>query len=507
MYKILVVDDDVVIHEGMRDHIRWGELGYHLLVIYERGLITREALESYQPDVLLTDIYMPFVYGLELVEYVTRHHPRTKLIILTGHDDLDKDRENLQNWNKINEQMQASLPLLRMMFLNQWVAGDLTEEKIFERMKDFDISLSGKYISASVIDLDDTEEIQAKYPDTDNALLLFAIQNICEEISQTYGEHPVVFNNYLGQIVLLFSGEEALSLMDMVEKASIHILQAVKDYLKLSISVGIGLPWAGTKVLHLSYEGALSALDFRFLLGRNQVIPIYDMAPKERVSVYSTKSQSAQLANALKTGNSEDMHAIIHLFFEKLISGNIPMKECCMHIQILLFAVMDVWQELHISEDQILKKNIFEEIIKMKTLQEAKHWFIQVFEITRAFIVQKRTDTGTLLAGKAKQFILDNLTDPGLTSSIVCKHLSISASYFCIIFKNYTNMTFIEFLTLGRINKAKELLWQTSLKTYEIAELAGYKDAHYFSIAFRKSTGMSPTQFRESRNRGNEDGF
>ncbi|OPH59957.1 hypothetical protein BC351_18720 [Paenibacillus ferrarius] len=540
MYKIIVADDEKVIREGMRDHIQWSELGYDLIAICENGLTAREALESYQPDVLLTDIYMPFVDGLELAEFAVTHHSRTKVIILTGHDDfeyaqqaikfkvhdyllkpilpemlheilgrlkkdLDKDRENLENWNKINEQLQVSLPLLRMRFLDQWVSGDLTEKKIAEKMKYFDISLPGDYLCAAVIDLDDTEEIQAHYPETDNELLFFAIQNICEDISKACSKHPVVFNNHLGQVVILFSGEEKLSLAEMVEQASGMILQSVKHYLKLSVSAGIGLPCAGLKELHASYRGALSALDFRYLLGGNQVIPIQDMAQKENLSAYNAKRLSTQLAKALKTGNSADMHAIIHLFFEELLSGNIPMKECCMHIQILLFAVIDVWQELHISEGQILEKNIFTEIFEMKTLQEAKHWLIDVFENTMAFIVQRRMDTGNLLANKAKQFILDNLSDPGLTSPMVCKHLSISTSYFCVIFKNYTNMTFIEFLTLCRINKAKELLWQTSLKTYEIAELAGYKDAHYFSVAFRKSTGLSPTQFRESRNRGNDD--
>jgi two-component system, response regulator YesN len=158
-----------------------------------------------------------------------------------------------------------------------------------------------------------------------------------------------------------------------------------------------------------------------------------------------------------------------------------------------------------VDEDQIFNKsfNPFIDVYSQKTLEEMAAWLNKFCKGICDAVAVKRNDFCESIVLKAKDYIYENYNDENLSLNSLCKHLLISTSYFSLIFKNHTGGTFIEYLSKIRIEKAMELLKNTSLKTYEIADRIGYNDPHYFSMAFKKVAGLTPTEYRESVKREN----
>lgn len=534
MHKVIIVDDDKLIREGIRDHIDWSSIDYDLAAVCENGKQAMDAVDRHKPDLLLTDIYMPFVDGMELTEYVVRKHKNTKVIMLTGYEDfeyakqaikhkvyeyvlkpvsaeelteilvrarheLDQEKERQENWVRLGKQVQESLPLLKARFLNQWMGGGLHPNTVIQKLAYFNIQPFEHDVVALIVDLDDPKEIERTYPDTESVLLQYAVRNICEEIAMQNGAW-IVFQNMNEQNTILLSGASPGELYDKAEEIADAILKAVKQFLQLSVSAGIGIPRSSLDEVHASYRGALSALDYRCLIEGNRIIRIEDLERRTNRSAIKAQQYGKEIAKALKTGAAADIHVQLDRFFHDLKESHRSINECYIQIQHILLMMENALDEIGHFEGSD-QNHVVLELYEQKTLSDTKLWMENLSEAYVGHIARQRDDYGKSFSNRAKEFIQANAHDPGLSLPMVCKHLNVSASYFCLQFKNHTGMTFTEHLTQVRLNKARELLWQTTLKTYEIADRVGYKDSHYFSLMFRKTTGETPTEFRERRSR------
>lgn len=135
-------------------------------------------------------------------------------------------------------------------------------------------------------------------------------------------------------------------------------------------------------------------------------------------------------------------------------------------------------------------------IYGLKTLDEVEVWLKSYCSRTTNIILETRNNFCKMQAMKAEEYIKENYADTKISMDAVCKYLVLSTSYFSLIFKNHTGETFISYLTRIRVEKSKELLKCTDLKTYEIADRVGYTDPHYFNLIFKKAMGMTPTEYR-----------
>jgi two-component system response regulator YesN len=173
---------------------------------------------------------------------------------------------------------------------------------------------------------------------------------------------------------------------------------------------------------------------------------------------------------------------------------------CYLYIQNVLAFIINAFDEMEINEINIFGENFnpFTEIFKFDTLDEIESWLKECCKNLTDYIISQREDFCKTKVLNAKEFIKNNFQDPNLSLNTVCNNIFISTSYFSLIFKKYTDITFIEYLINFRIEKAKELLKTTSLRSSEIAYKVGYNDPHYFSAAFKKNTGYTPTDFRKN---------
>lgn len=531
MYKILIVDDEAVVREGIRDNINWSELGFELVGDCENGSEALEVVDRLQPDVVLTDICMPFLDGLELARYISVKYPRIKVIILTGYDefeyahqavklkaydfllkpitaaelrrildkvknDLDEETEKLEDLNRLKIQFRESLPLLRERFLNRLLSGHLRAGELEGKLDYFKIDFKGNCYLVMAIDIDDYGELGRFHPNTEDELLIFAVFNICEEIVSRE-DCGIVFQNRSNKTVVILSGNDAQSLRDNSCRLSEEIRQSVEKYLKFTITIGIGTACFNLVEISQSYKSAVSALDYRLMFGKNKVIDITDLEQNHSNYSFQRMQWEKRLASAVKLGTAMETDEIVEGIIKDLKKSLLPVERCYSHIQQVIASIMNTIDELGMDEVEVFGGcSPFTEVYRFKTMDEIEVWIKNLSRKTADFILNKRSDYCKIQVMKAEEYIRQNYWDENLSLNSICRYLFLSTSYFSLIFKSHTGETFIEYLTRVRVDKAMELFKTSNFKTYEVSNRVGYADSHYFSLIFKKATGMTPTEYR-----------
>lgn len=531
MYKMLIVDDEALVREAIKDQMNWEALGYECIGDCEDGEEALEFVMREQPDVVLTDIGMPFMNGIELTRELSIHYPAVKVIILTGYDDFDyaqqalklqasdyilkpvtaaeleavlrrlstelsSERRQKQDYEHLKRQLTENMPLLKERFLERLVTSSMTEKQKEENYTYFEIEWQGAWLIELAIDAD---EFTLGFSPTlfDQELIRFGVFNIAQEIMMK-SNGTAAFRNQENRVLVLLSGENSEELQEKAMLVAEEIHWAVTSYLPVKISIGIGHPCKLTDNLTFAHQSALSALDYRYVIGTNEIIRISDMERLTRPELLPVVTWESELITKLKTGTLEEMDEWIDTLFAMFRVHVIPIDVCHIYLQRIVLTLMHTLYEMNSGMKQVFGEadNPMTMIHRFAALDEIEAWMKDLCGKAVSAIYSLREDHNVLQIERAMEYVKQHFMDPDLSLKEVCKHVSISSSYFSSLFKQNTGRTFVEFVTYERMEKAKELLNMTSMKSYEIAYAVGYSDPHYFSVAFKKHTGDTPTEYR-----------
>jgi two-component system response regulator YesN len=549
MYKLILVDDEADVREGVLSEIDWEAHGFQVSDVAENGREALEMAEKSVPDVIVTDIRMPFMDGLQLSEQIRRDYPATKIIILTGFDEfeyarkaihlnieefvlkpfsagdllqalqkvkgrLDAEIAERENVDSLQEHYRRSIPVLREQFLVSLMTRKLKGAEIREKTERYGMPLEGNNYTVSIIQLDnparerDTGKGNENNGGFDFELQNFAVRNIAEEIVSRQGANGYVFQHNDNVVVLGFSTEADVP--NHVQKGTSHMLEEIRynveKYIKRSVTIGTGTVASKLSDVKYSYSDAMAALDYRILLGNNRVIAIEDVESRSTAPVRFDELQEQALLRCLKVGTSEEMVAIVESLFSPLIiaESTVTFRDAQIFLLQIVTTMLKALQEPNRDNGDrppLNDSTWLKEMTQFNSLQEAKEWVISTCTGMMTRIAADRQTAYHSLVEQAKAYTKANFADSEITIAKVCSHLHISAGYFSHIFKRETKMTFVNYLLHTRLEAAKEMLLTTDLKTFEIAEKVGYADPNYFSFSFKKQVGMSPKDYR-SRTRG-----
>lgn len=530
MYKIIIVDDEPIVREGIRDRIQWADHGFECVGVSENGKEALDAVARLRPDVVLTDIYMPFMDGLELSRCIAEKYPRTKIIILTGYDDfeyaqqavklqvtdfilkpvtsaelreildklkveMDEERGNQEHLNQLKQQLNESLPLLKERFLERLASSTLNEWEITSKMAYFDIPLSGPLFLAIATDMD---ELRPEEQGTDNELYAFAVYNIIQEIMSNEPA-SAVFRYKGNKVITILSGTGEKGIYVRAQELAEAIRASIKRYLSFTVTVGVGTICHELKDIRHSCRASVAALEYRLLIGSDQVVSISDLENRSSKPLYDGTETEHVLISAIKTGTPEDVDKSIGRLIGELKHASISIEQCYIRVLRTMLAVLQALLEIGCSEKELFGKEtrLLTELYSFRSLDEIEYWLKEMCGKAIKGVVETRKDISRNQMSEAVQFIHHNYDDTELSVKSVCSRIFMSASYFSSLFKAHTGKTFVEYVTSIRMEKAKELLKHSSLKTYEIAMKTGYQDAQYFSVLFKKYTGDTPTDYRQ----------
>lgn len=551
MYKLILVDDEEDVREGVVREVDWEAIGFEVIEKAENGREALEMVERLQPDVVVTDIQMPFMNGLQLAEAIRERFPTIKLIILTGHDEFEyaqraiklhideyvlkpfsaqelinallkvkgqiqeevAHRENVQ---LLMEHYRKSMPVLKENFLATLMNRKLPREEVYEKAANYGIEMSGKSFVAAVMSIDGvlipeeelenrgelSKSVSLKYS-PDQALKYFALLNITEEIVDKHRLGLVFMHN--DQVVVLSVRESENRETALLESMKVleEVRQNVEKYLKFTLTVGIGTVMKDVTKISYSYEDAVLALDYRLILGNNRIISIDDVEMRSVEKVRFDDVKEHALTRCIKVGTSQEIRETMDELFQG-IEGAVSVKDYQIYLLEILTCILKAAKDSNLNVDEVFGDNFipFTEINKFTSLEEAKHWLAELCASMMNHIATDRQYTYKNLVEMAKEYTKNHYHEGDITINKVCGHLHISAGYFSSIFKKETKMTFVNYLNHIRMEAAKEMLRSTDMKALEIAEKVGYADANYFSFSFRKNVGVSPKEYRNNITKG-----
>lgn len=528
MYTIMLVDDEDEVREGMKRKTDWQACGFTLIGDYDNGRDALAAIEVHPPDLLVTDICMPFMDGLELARAALARYRHMRVVIITGYEEFDYAKQAIQlqvneyllkpiNARELTEflhkmkqeldhieqqkkdisrlriQLNESFPLLRERFLERLANVRMNPAYIQEKLRYFQILLQGPAYIAMVCDIElndaGTEEAAA-----DNELLRFAAFNIMQEqLEKEAG--GVVFRTREEKIGAILMGKAAdleLSAQMLAEQ----VRSSLARYLKLSVTIGIGKGYDELTDISQSFQAALSALDYRFLIGKPQVIAIQDIAYGQGLDQARFRLWEQQWLAGMKSGKTHVVSEVLQPWFAELKSCSPSMEECRHTIYPMLASLISFVAEIGYDLHDLLQEDPFMQVQQLRSFDQMATWLERLCHRVIHQLSDQRVSIAEEQIRQAEDFIRQNYADENFSLQQVCNHIFMSISYFSANFKQYTGETFVEYISRIRMEKAKELLQLTPLKTYEIAARVGYGDPQYFSVIFKRHTGRTPKEFR-----------
>ncbi|WP_151734537.1 response regulator [Paenibacillus tengchongensis] len=549
MYKLILAEDEEDVREGIVSQIDWVACGFEVVEQAENGREAAEAVDRLLPDVVVTDIQMPFMNGLELAEYVRSRYPSTKIIILTGYDEfeyaqkaiklqideyilkpfssqelievllkvkrtMEEEIAEKENVFVLSEHYRKSLPVLREQFLSSLVSRQLPAAEIAAKSAEYGLSLSGRLYQASAIRVDyvrtdgetgRTEGRTLSLRDTgDRGLQLFAVLNIAEELCRKHGFGKVFIHRDEVALLSVSAADDESAVSGQTLRLLEEIRHNVERFLKLTVTAGAGTVCTAPEFLAGSFSDALQALDYRLILGNNRVIWIEDVESRtHQLPAYDELSRQA-LIRTIKLGTVQELTEVIGGLFGGLDAEQLSTQDYEIFLTEIITSVLRVAKETNSDTAAFLGPGIsaLAEIHKFNNMGEARQWIVDVCSRLMEFIASDRQSGYTLLVEQALEYIRSHYQEPDMSIGKVCQHLHISTGYFSSIFKKEMKLTFVAYLLQVRLEAAKELLRSTELKAFEIAERIGFADPNYFSFCFRKKYGLSPKEYKNSARGG-----
>ncbi len=521
MYSVFLVDDEPIVLEGIRSKIDWESSGFTFAGEATDGEIALSMIHEIKPDILITDIKMPFMDGLQLATAIKKSQPWIKIIILSGHDEfdyakkaisigiedyllkpftveevisslkkvaaqIDKERTQLSDISRMKEELKSRDKLLQKEFLTHLIYQSGEMSNIMQKSQALGIELISRYYKVLTSKISTNGENQA-------------IEEACSRINSYSSSWNQTISFFLtsNQIVCILKGNSQEDLEENIYHIAENIEHIVSQNDDCIVLTAIGKTVEHSSSISASYLDAKKLLDAVKNESQCRIISTDDIQIGSDGLV--DLKENDPLVDRLKYASKNDISAIITESMEMINSNQGQFSVFASYLLLdLIFAVSKLIESFggNIKEikPEILQHSYIDEAV------ENKNNFIKALEDILNFALEYRDSKMTGRYGdvilKAKKYIEEHYADQNTTLTTVASEVCLSPNHFSTIFSQECKITFIEYLTNVRIEKAKHLIKNTDMKGYDIAYECGFSDPHYFSYIFKKNTGLTPREYK-----------
>ncbi len=525
MYSLLLVDDEEATLTSIKDFTPWNECGFNKPIVASNGLEALELLDEQMPDAIITDIKMPYLDGIELIRRIRREYSQTvQIVIISGYDEftfaqeavmlkvaeyvlkpvtiqsmkellervrkrIEEDKERFSLVESSSTLLKEAFSLYKERFLISLITKNKKVEEDILRNKaaTFDLPYQDSLFAVATIESEETITSPV------------ALMEIAKETFNDANMEPVIFQ-YENQIVLLFSSTMTDDFIPLFKRQIYRALTLLKEslshYFEHEYHIGVGDVVKQMAEIPISYEGALEALNYSSLYPEQYIIDVQDIKNVEHENnQMSYGEMKSELVLAIKFGTKEDVIKTIQTCF-----SNISEKSDIQGTILFIVAnIAEIYQLYSNNLSQLLDgEDLFVSLSHIKSLSSGEKFCTQLAIRANEMASGTREISHIEFVENAKKIIRKRYSESLFGLDQICEEISVSPAYFSTTFKKETGISFVQFLTNTRIEKAKELLKNSEYKTYEIAEKIGFSEPNYFSFAFKKNVGLSPSQYRNS---------
>lgn len=524
MYKVFLVDDEYRIIERIMNIDLWENSPFNFCGEASDGEMALSLINEIKPDIVITDIEMPFMNGLELTAILKNSMPWVKIIFLSGHDEFEYAKkalklgvsdyllkpvriEELQNVlikvaNNIEEEKEQNLELTNLQnrlvsveklkkdnLFEQLISGYFDSIDIINQFKSYQIDILAKnYI---ILDVKIHCHVEEESPTVKRVIDYPQIKNIAmNQLDRV--ENLIWYYKTSERMLILLQGDDGFALKEQAFSLASLIKYAINKVENHQTIIGIGNVVTRLKQVAISYLNANKARTYLGDLYLGQILYIDDI--ENQMFEINHNSKKYQLSRI----GEEDIDDYIRMT-ANLEENNSGLMQYYNVINII-FECVDIVAKLGGNEKEIFPPINEKEIVYMfatdKTvLYELLHEFIEKMVKYKEL---NSKDKYSDIIRNAKEYIHNHYHESRISLNDVALEVNLSPNHFSMIFSNETNHTFIEYLTMTRIRKAKKLLTTTELKLADIAYEVGYNEPQYLSYTFKKNLGVSPREYRLS---------
>lgn len=534
--KVFLVEDEMVIRRGIKNSIDWEKEGYIFCGEASDGELAYPMIIKEKPDILITDIRMPFMDGLELCKLVKKELPNIKILILSGYDEFDyakeairlgvteyllkpissgkllealngvsesirREKEDKDLVRKYMEEMRENTEHEKQKFFEQMIAGNLSMADALETGKKYEMNLSAGMYNLLLFRFTLGKENRKSGELLGEAE--YAIEKLTERL-----EYVFEFQRGVEGWAFLLMADNEEQMSERVKELSKDLEEIMKNYSTIAYFGGIGQPVARLRELEESFREAERALAARFTMELNRIISVEDIRMAQNVdtlddieitSFGEIEKTRTMLEKFLNNGAEDEIDEFVDVYINELPEENL--KSVLMRQYIIMDAyivMMSFCEKIEVIEGemQAQSEELKNSMKTIQTLEEIKNY---IRMLLKKIIGVRDTISGRRYSDIieiAKDQIRKTYMSDEISLNTIAAEVGMSPSYFSSIFSKEMGKTFVEYLTEIRMDRAKELLMCSSMKTSEIGYEVGYKDPHYFSYIFKKTQNCTPKEFR-----------
>ena len=543
MLKIFRAEDEVIVRETIKRMIPWEDLGFELVGEAADGEMALPILLRQKPDLLITDIKMPFMDGLTLAKVAKKEIPGLKVVILSGYDDFnyakqainigvedyllkpitknalierlteirsryEHEKTQKEYYEKFHREMQAYEKNSSRDFFEALVSGSMDMMEIYRRSEKLGLDIVAEAYNVLIFTMNCEEDFSGQregYSEWEAESLELLEEFFSENTS------AMLFRCNIFSYGVLIKGQKET--IEENTRSCVSEIQRIFDRKeqKRQWFVAAGEPVERLSQIQKSYYSASRAFSQRYLYDEN--ILYYDeMASMEKKNVTEDDSTYLQkvdvnalnpaiLQKFLSNGLLEETENFVKDYFYAI--GQEPLESLVFRNYVTLnvrFSVMSFLKEIG-CDTRTLEQEDTEDVLSesSKSLENAIAYAEKIISQAIALRDQNSGNKNRSILKTAVDFIDSHYMEEDMSLNKAANAANVSANHFSALFSQNMGQTFIEYLTNLRMNKAKEYLRCTSMRSSEIAGEIGYKDAHYFSYLFKKTQGMTPSDYRKAR--------
>ena len=533
MLKVFLVEDESVVRESLRNNIPWKEYGFNFVGEASDGEMALPLIRKTAPDVLITDIKMPFMDGLSLSHIVKKEFPSMRVIIMSGYDDFEYAKraikegvdqyiskpitksgmkEVLDSVKEKIEKERTQQGYLMQYEMETQEYEQLQRREFFEKVLTGTMPVKDIYVEAGKLSLDITASafslILFSIKDKEKSVEEIGSVEYCkalEELMSYFLRFPayILSRWSLNTYIVVVKGEKEI-VEEYVERGVAKITEICegKDN-KIEWYVAAGKPVERFSALEKCFNLVNHAFACRFFVQDTHILTEETTAKYTSArndgsigNIDNAKVDGAVLKGFLSTGTESEIGEFVS---EYLTSLGDALKS---HVFRNFFVLNSVFAVSSFLEDNgVSKEDVNDNLFSPADGYEIKH--DQIAEFMEALLKSAlelrdgaSNKRGNKLISDAIAYIDENYMNESCTLGDVAEALSVNSSYLSTMFSKEMDTTFVKFLTAKRLEKARDLLAKERMHTADVAAAVGYKDSHYFSFVFRKMYGMSPKEYR-----------
>lgn len=523
--KVLLVDDEKLERVLIRKGYDWEGNGFEIVGEAGSGEEALEFFERKQPDIVLTDINMPYMDGLALTEKIKEHSPKCRVIIITGYREFEYARKALKLGVKdfilkpvnihdmatlvesIKEEMQQEegyhqeyTKLKETVLMNQ----DVVQESFLQRLVENHIEEKEALPKIQLYSFEPLLEqcicvnIKPRICQTcSEAGTLSFSKKILELIQQNNYPCMIGFVHYLCNIILYFYGDGA----GQSHKLAEEIKEQINRKLGMEADIGISQENKGFAGISRAYRQAEKAISASVIRGKNVCITYDEYAKIKKENPGNTEIDwqdfTFNVENCMEQNVEENINDFTNAMKRAGAANKDYLKLMAMN---MLSKASTVLSKHGKSLGQLIGEDtLYEQVSKIETVEEMNLCLKNIIKKILEFSDEKRTKKSNKMINQTLEYINSHLCEPTLTLKTVAGQVYVNESYLSRVFKQELGESFIEYITRKRIEYSIVLLNTTDLKVYEIAEKVGFTDSHYFSICFKKQVGVTIKEYKKPK--------